>query len=116
MLPGVGSSIGLDRLMAGLEELNSPLLSNTSSADVLVLYKNGEEGEAIRIAETLRDKGIRTDLYLMPDAKMKRIYSYAEMKAIPYLLTLSPLTLKDLRTREQKAVESIEELERSIEY
>ena len=62
-------------------------------------------------AEELRKRGIRTDIYLIPDAKMKRIYSYAEMKAIPYMLTLSPsLTLKDLRTREAKEYQGISDM------
>ena len=110
-LPGVGSSIGLDRLMAGLEELGSPLLANTSSADVLIVHKAEETEKAVMSAEELRKRGIRTDIYLIPDAKMKRIYSYAEMKAIPYMLTLSPsLTLKDLRTREAKEYQGISDM------
>ena len=110
-LPGVGSSIGLDRLMAGLEELGSPLLANTSSADVLIVHSDEETENAIKAAEALRENGIRTDIYLNPNAKMKRIYSYAEMKAIPYMLTLSPsLTLKNLGTRETKEYGSIPEM------
>ena len=109
-LPGVGSSIGLDRLMAGLEELHSPLLANASSADVLVVYGPEDGEKAVQAAEALREKGIRTDVYLVPDAKMKKIYAYAEMKAIPYMLTLSPLTLKDLRTRESMSADSIGEI------
>ena len=59
--------------------------------------------------------GIRTDIYLNPEAKMNKIYSYAEMKAIPYMLTLSPaLTLKDLRTREAKEYASISDLQKEI--
>ena len=114
-LPGVGSSIGLDRLMAGLEELGSPLLANTSSADVLIVHGKEETGKAVECAEKLRGCGIRTDIYLNPEAKMKKIYSYAEMKAIPYMLTLSPaLTLKDLRTRETKEYASISDLQKEI--
>ena len=114
-LPGVGSSIGLDRLLAALEELGSPLLKSTSSADVLIVPVPGRETEAARIAQSLRAEGIRTAMYLIPDAKMKKIYSYAEMKAIPYMLTLSPaLTLKDLRTREAKEYASISDLQKEI--
>ena len=114
-LPGVGSSIGLDRLMAGLEELKSPLLASISSADVLVVHKDSETAQAIKAAEELRRNGIRTDIYLNPDAKMKKIYSYAEMKAIPYMLTFSDtMTLKDLRTRETREYQSIAEMIKDI--
>ena len=101
--------------MAGLEELGSPLLANTSSADVLIVHGKEETGKAVECAEKLRGCGIRTDIYLNPEAKMKKIYSYAEMKAIPYMLTLSPaLTLKDLRTREAKEYASISDLQKEI--
>ena len=114
-LPGVGSSIGLDRLMAGLEELGSPLLANASSADILIVHGKDGTKDAIKAAEALRGRGIRTDIYLIPDAKMKKVYSYAEMKAIPYMLTLSPaLSLKDLRTREAHEYESIDKLVEGI--
>lgn len=114
-LPGVGSSIGLDRLMAGLEELQSPLLASISSADVLVVHKDSETAQAIKAAEELRRNGIRTDIYLNPDAKMKKIYSYAEMKAIPYMLTFSDtMTLKDLKTRETREYQSIAEMIKDI--
>ena len=114
-LPGVGSSIGLDRLMAGLEELKSPLLASISSADVLVVHKDSETAQAIKAAEELRRNGIRTDIYLNPDSKMKKIYSYAEMKAIPYMLTFSDtMTLKDLRTRETREYQSIAEMIKDI--
>ena len=100
-LPGVGSSIGLDRLLAALEELGSPLLKSTSSADVLIVPVPGRETEAARIAQSLRAEGIRTAMYLIPDAKMKKIYAYAELNSIPYMLTAGDeITVKDLRTRE----------------
>ncbi len=111
-LPGVGSSIGLDRLMAGLEELRSPLLASSSSADILIVHRTGDEGLAIRYAEKIRSCGIRCDVYLLPEAKMKKIYAYAENRAIPYLLTFSDdgFTLKDLRTRDEKKAEDLDSL------
>lgn len=111
-LPGVGSSIGLDRLMAGLEELGSQLLASSSSADILIVHRPGEEGPAIKAAELIRDRGFRCDVYLMPEAKMKKVYAYAENRAIPYLLTYADgtYTLKDLRTREERKAGTAAEL------
>ena len=84
-----------------LEELGSPLLKSTSSADVLIVPVPGRETEAARIAQSLRAEGIRTAMYLIPDAKMKKIYAYAELNSIPYMLTAGDeITVKDLRTRE----------------
>ena len=111
-LPGVGSSIGLDRLMAGLTELRSPLLESTSAADVLVIHREEDTAKAIKAAEELRSSGVRTDIYLQPDAKMKKIYSYAETRGIPYSLQIKDdgFILKDLRTREEKSCTAVGEI------
>ncbi len=100
--PGVGSSIGLDRLVAALEELGSPLLENTSTSDILIAPVTGKEAEALKKAEELRKKGFRVSMYLIPDAKMKKVYAFAESGKIPYLLTFNDegTQIKDLRTRE----------------
>ena len=45
-LPGVGSSIGLDRLLAALEELGSPLLADSASAVILIVPSAGTESAA----------------------------------------------------------------------
>ncbi len=101
-LPGVGSSIGLDRLLAALEELKSPLLEKTEAAEVLIIPETGKVSDALNEAEKLRSNGISTDVYLIPDAKMKKIYAYAEAKEIPYMLTFKEgkAEVKDLTTRE----------------
>ena len=106
-LPGVGSSIGLDRLLAALEELKSPLLAETASADLLIIPVKGNESKALEKAEEMRRKGIRAEVYLVPDAKMKKIYSYAETNRIPYMLTFSDTgcEIKNLSTREMMSEE-----------
>ncbi len=115
-LPGVGSSIGLDRLMAGLEELGSPLLTSSSSADILIVHGKGEEAKAMKAAASLRSQGMRCDVYLNPDAKMKRIYTYAETRGISYMLTLrdESCSLKDLRTREEREIADIQDIRSAI--
>ena len=103
-LPGVGSSIGLDRLVAGLEELKSPLLANNSSADVMIIYRPEELEKDEKAARVFRDKGIRTDVYLSPEHKSKRIFDYADKNSIPYSLSFkeNAVSLKCHKTRETK--------------
>lgn len=84
--PGVGASIGLDRLMAALEQLG--LLPTTStSARVLIAVPSPELSErALTVGAQLRNSGIPTEVY--PDAhKMKRQVEYAKRAGHPYLLT-----------------------------
>lgn len=115
-IPGVGSSIGLDRLLAGLEELNSPLLSSTSSSDCLIIYKEEETVLAEKTANEMREKGIRTEIYLDPKSKMKKIFDYVEKNNIPYSLTFSSssYSLKCHETRLVTSYTNIEELCKEI--
>ncbi len=110
-LPGVGSSIGLDRLIAALEELKSPLVRETASSDVLIIHTPGFLAEAERTASELRNGGIRADVYLITEAKMKRVYDYLDKNSIPYLLTVGEtMTLRDQRTRESVTVRNSAEI------
>lgn len=101
-LPGVGSSIGLDRLMAALEELKSPLLLSASSADLIIYPREDEAAIAMNAAKALRGAGFRTDVYLTPEKKPKAQFEYAEKNHIPYALnfTETGYRLKNLSTRE----------------
>ena len=109
-LPGVGSSIGLDRLLAGLEELKSPLLENTASADVMIIHRPEDRVKALKAAKALRDGGVKTDVFLAPEKKMKQIFEYAEKNRIPFSLTFSDAVynLKNHKTRETFSSESLE--------
>ena len=111
-LPGVGSSIGLDRLMAALEELNSPLLADSSASDLIIFHTKEETARAMVTASYLRSEGLRVNVYLNPDKKMKVIFDYAEKNHIPFLLTFNEtkLVLKDLRSRETTEKADAEEI------
>lgn len=86
-LPGVGSSIGLDRLLAALEELEHPLGKQWSSADVLILNQDDRYlPYAARFARALRQEGVRCDIYYA-SKKMAVQFKYAEHNNIPYSVT-----------------------------
>jgi histidyl-tRNA synthetase len=104
-LPGVGASIGLDRLMAAMEELR---LSEAAPgrASVLVLFLDEALlGEYHRMARLLRASGIGAEVY--PEKKKLAVqFAYAEKRGIPLALVLGEqeaasgtATLKDLRSR-----------------
>jgi histidyl-tRNA synthetase len=120
-LPGVGSSIGLDRLLSALVELDSPLLKQSSSSDVIIFNKGSELYPiGTMISSQLREKGLRVDSYLL-NKKLPQQFKYAEKNSIPYGIMLNDetisentFTLKNLETREtfdhislEKAVEII---------
>jgi histidyl-tRNA synthetase len=114
-IPGVGSSIGLDRLLAALEELGSPIVSSASSADVAIFNIDVKHfSHYDRIARAMRKDGLRVTIYLL-NKKLGAQYKWAETNAIPFAVLLSEddvlsstLTVKNLRTREVHNALSIE--------
>ena len=107
-LPGVGISIGLTRLFYVLGEqklLNDSL--PTAPADVLVLPMTEDLSAAISLATTLRENGIRTQLYT-EQKKFKQKMSYADKIGVPYAIFLGEdeinagvVACKDMKTGEQ---------------
>jgi histidyl-tRNA synthetase len=81
VLPGVGGSLGVDRLLAAMEELKHPWLTGASSPAQVLVFNLGADhvGEYQKLAKTLRDAGIATEVY--PDAKkLGQQFQYAEKR------------------------------------
>jgi histidyl-tRNA synthetase len=78
-LPGVGASLGLDRLLAAMEALGL-LKESATPAPILVLqFDANRYGDYQRIARTLRAAGIGTEVY--PEAKkLGQQFQYAERR------------------------------------
>jgi histidyl-tRNA synthetase len=104
-LPGVGASIGLDRLMAALEELGLST-PTAQAADAIVLCLSEQlTGHYHAIAEKLRAAGLRAEVY--PETKkLGQQFSFAEKKGIPAAIicgeaeyAAGAVNVRDLATR-----------------
>ena len=107
-ISGVGISFGADRIYDVLNTLN--LYPNDSVSGTQILFTNFGTDETryiMPIIATLRQAGIRTELY--PDAsKMKKQMTYADAKHIPFVaiagadeIKNGEITLKNMLTGEQ---------------
>ena len=84
-LSGVGASIGLDRLLAGLEELGLIAFRETP-ADVLVISLH-TLGYAYKSAASLRDLDLKVEVY--PEiVKPKKAFQYAHNKGYEWVIVL----------------------------
>ena len=110
-LPGVGISIGLTRLFYVLDEqgLLNPQIPS-APCDALVIPMTSEAGSAIALAESLRAKGVRVQLY-GEQKKFKQKMAYANKLGVPYAILLGEdeinagkCSVKDLRTGVQVTV------------
>jgi histidyl-tRNA synthetase len=117
VLPGVGASLGLDRLIAAMEELKHPLLTGQSTpAQVLVVnFDAGRLGDYQRIARALRAAGVAAEVY--PDAtkKVGQQLAYAEKRGFELAVIAGDRefaagvwNVKDLAKREEAAVPEAE--------
>lgn len=78
-LPGIGASLGLDRLLAAMQKLE--LISPTqTTADVLIVQFDQENlNDYLRLAAALRARGIGVEVY--PEArKLNRQFKYANRR------------------------------------
>ncbi|HQH25938.1 MAG TPA: histidine--tRNA ligase [Oligoflexia bacterium] len=106
-LPGVGASVGLDRLLAGLEELGR-IPARSSTAEILVAIADPETApQAIALAQRLRGHGLHVETYAQ-EAKLGAQLKYADRKNIRCIviagkedLACGRYSIKDMRTGEQ---------------
>jgi histidyl-tRNA synthetase len=108
---GVGISFGADRIYDVLNQLNLFNEIRVSSTQVMIVnFGEKETDYAQKILDTLHELNVRSELY--PDAvKMKKQFSYADAKKIPYIVIAgedeiknNSLTIKNLSTGEQKVL------------
>lgn len=108
---GVGISFGADRIydvMVGLELF--PEEVNFSTKVLFVNLGADEEAASLGLLRVLRDAGVAAEIY--PEkGKMKKQMEYANRRSIPYVaivgsdeLARQTVTLKDMRTGEQRQV------------
>ena len=102
-LPGVGISIGLNRLFYILQEqelLNEAVLA--APADVLIIPMTDDLGDAVTLAASLRESGLRVQIH-SENKKIKSRVAYADKLGIPFVVFLGEdeirsgtITVKDM--------------------
>ena len=109
-LPGVGASLGLDRLLAAMEELGLLGKSSTPAPVLLLLFSADRLVDYERMAQALRAEGIGVEVY--PEAKkVGQQLQYAERRGFVAALIAGPdefargvCKVKDLARREEVTV------------
>lgn len=114
-LPGVGISIGLTRLFYQLTEGNIIKSTDYSSIDAMVIPMEGYMDYGIKIANSLRNEGIATQVYF-EEGKMSKIFNYVDKLNIPYAIVVGNeevetglYSFRNMITGEQKNI-SLEDI------
>jgi histidyl-tRNA synthetase len=122
-LPGVGASLGLDRLLAAMEELGMLAAASTPAPVLILLFDAAHTGEYFRMARRLRAAGIDTEVFC--DARnIGKQLSYASRKGFKAAVIAGQtefaqgnFQVKDLQAGQQTTVteaDLIDELKRVL--
>ncbi|WP_437207196.1 histidine--tRNA ligase [Planctomicrobium sp. SH664] len=109
-LPGVGASLGLDRLLAAMEELGLVQQLSTSAQVLVTMFDESRLADYMRLGRTLRRSGISTEVYPLA-RKLQKQLQYANRKRFRAAVIAGSnefdrgvWTVKDLETGEQHEV------------
>jgi len=110
-IPAVGTTVGLDRIVDCIVQLN--LLPNLPKTKTTVLVANfGPEtqSEALKVTTSLRAQNINADFYPNFD-KLSKQFKYANDKNIPFVIVVGPdeattgkATIKNMSTGKQETI------------
>jgi len=110
-IPAVGVSFGLERIFSIKKSDSGAQADVNSSLDCLVsFFSIDQRADCLKIVRELRNGGVRTELYYKPDS-IKKQFSYADKKRIPYVIVYGPdeqkagvITVKNMKTGIQESV------------
>ncbi|MEL6696480.1 MAG: histidine--tRNA ligase [Bacteroidota bacterium] len=111
-LSGVGISFGADRIYVVMEELGLFEEIRPTTVEVLLVNFGAEtRADALKALNQLRQVGIASEYYPDAGAKMRKQFTYADKKDIPYTLIIGTeeaasgiFQLKNMKTGEQEAL------------
>lgn len=109
-LPGVGASLGLDRMLAALEELGRTQKSSTPAPVLVTMFDADRVSDYLQMGRMLRKAGIGTEVY--PEAKnIGKQMKYADKKGFRLALiaggdefAAGQCQVKDLKNGTQTSV------------
>jgi histidyl-tRNA synthetase len=117
-VPATGFSIGVSRLYSALEHLKKNKASNTLAPVVVTVMDKERQGDYWRMVQTLRQAGIRAEMYI-GTSNMQKQMKYADKRNAPLVIiqggdekAKGEVQIKDLR----RGAELASEIESREEY
>ena len=107
-IPAIGTSLGLDRIITAMQQLN--LLEELKTSTKVLVGNFGETtvASSLKLVAKLREHNINTEFY-PENAKMKKQFSYCDKMKIPFICIIgeeeqneNKITLKNMKTSEQQ--------------
>ncbi|MCK4301366.1 MAG: histidine--tRNA ligase, partial [candidate division Zixibacteria bacterium] len=114
-VPAVGSSIGIDRLLAALIELKALKLPAATSQVLVTVMDRQRLPDYLAILGKLREAGIRSEVYSGDTKNLPKQLKYADKVGIPFAVIAGSdefdagtITVKNLAAGREKAVDTVD--------
>jgi histidyl-tRNA synthetase len=88
-LPGIGASLGVDRLLAAMEELKLVGEARTPADALVVFFAEDRLSDYLKLAASLRAAGVGAELYPEPKKLAKQL-QYADKKGFRLAIIAGP--------------------------
>lgn len=72
-LPGIGASLGVDRLLAAMEELGEVGTASTAADVLVVQFDAASLGDCLKLAAAVREAGVSVEVYPEPKKLAKQL-------------------------------------------
>ncbi len=112
-IPAVGSSIGVDRLLAALLALDALELKESTSQVLVTVMDRERLPEYLNILQELRNAGIPSEIFTGDTKNLTKQIKYGDKVGIPFALIAGSdefekglLTIKNLQAGKEKAKET----------
>ncbi len=106
-IPATGIAFGFDRMVEGAIELGLIPIKESTTQVLTTVFDEETQKYSLKIADRLREVGIRTEVYPELDRLGKQIKT-ADQKEIPFVVIIGPdevrqgvVTVRDMKTGEQ---------------
>jgi len=110
-IPATGTSIGIERIIDVMTELNMVPQIKTISKVLVTTFSDALKQESIDTANNIRKSGINTELFFEP-VRLNKQLSYANKKGIPFVCIIGPeeknenkIKVKNMETGEESLIE-----------
>lgn len=107
-VPAVGVALGIERIMAVMDELGMFPDRRTEVEVLVTVFGADLRYVAVAAARALRDRGVRTELY-PEDRKLKAQFKHADARGVGWAVVIGPdeassgtMALRNLTTGEQQ--------------
>jgi histidyl-tRNA synthetase len=111
-IPATGTTIGIERIIDVMTELDMLPKTKTTSQVLVTVFDEYTKKHSLNLVKDLRKAGINSEIFFGTDG-LKKQFNYANKKGIPFVAVIGPeevekkeVSLKNMTTGEQERIKT----------